>query len=67
MYILSTFAELIKEAPPATLCIKKKFIQSLLLLDFEILEVSPAKKDILAVLGVLYEYISRQVRILKKF
>lgn len=33
MYILSTIAELIKEAPPSSLCLKKKFIQSLLLID----------------------------------
>jgi hypothetical protein len=33
---------------------KKRFLQSLLLIDEELLEISPIKKDILAVLGVLY-------------
>jgi hypothetical protein len=33
---------------------KKIFLQSLLLIDEELLKVSPIKKNILAVLGVLY-------------
>jgi len=66
-FILSTIAELIKEAPPVQLSLKKGFILSLLLIDSELVGASPIKRDILAVLGVLYECISRQIRVLQKF
>lgn len=67
MCALSAIAELIKEAPQLQISMKKKFLQSLLLIDGELLGVSPIKKNILAVLGVLYEFISKQVKALKKF
>lgn len=67
MCLLSVIAELIKEAPQLQVSIKKKFLQSLLLIDEEILSVSPIKKDVLAVLAVLYECLSKQTKALKKF
>lgn len=65
--VLSTIAELLKEAPPALLRLKKGFIQSLILIDEDLVAVSPLRKDILAVLGVVYECISQQIKALKKF
>lgn len=37
------------------------------MIDEEILSVSPIKKDVLAVLAVLYECLSKQTKALKKF
>lgn len=54
MCLLSIIAELIKEAPQLQVSIKKKFLQSLLLIDEELLQSSSIKKDVLAVLAVLY-------------
>lgn len=67
MCLLSVIAELIKEAPQLQISMKKNFLQSLLLIDGELLGVSPMRKNILAVLGVLYECISKQSKALKKF
>lgn len=54
MCLLSVIAELVKEAPQLQVSMKKKFLQSLLLIDEELLGVSPLRKNILAVLAVLY-------------
>lgn len=67
LHTLSTIAQLIKEAPPAQLSLKRGFIQNLLLIDSEFVGASPMKQDILAVLAVLYQCISRHSRALQKF
>jgi hypothetical protein len=66
MRLLSVIGELIRSAPPPLFCMKRKFILSLLQIDREFLEASPIKKDILAVLAVLYEYISKHLKALDK-
>ena len=66
MYVLSTIAELIKECPKINFPFNRKFLQSVFLIDEELLEASPYRKQILAVLGVIYENASRQAKLLKK-
>lgn len=44
----------------------RRFLQSVFLIDEELLESSPYRKQILAVLGVIYESTSRQAKLLKK-
>ena len=66
IYLLSMIAELIQETPKVNFPFNRKFLQSVFLIDDELLETSPYRKRILAVLGVIYENASRQAKLLKK-
>lgn len=67
IYILSIIAMLIKEVPGFKFPFRIKFIKNFFLIDRELLEVSPYKNNIIAILGVIYENLSLQMKMMKTF
>ena len=60
-------AMLIKEVPGFRFPFRIKFIKNLFLIDRELLEVSPYKNNILAILAVIYENLSNQMKLVRTF
>ena len=67
IYILSIIAMLIKEVPGFKFPFRIKFIKNFFLIDSELLEVSPYKNNILAILAVIYENLSLQMKMMRAF
>ena len=64
---LSILAELIKLNPKVYFPFTRKFLNNLFLIDENCLLMSPYKQKILAILGVLFENLSRQIGLLAKY
>lgn len=67
LYQLSIIAEIIRENPKFYFPFTRKFLQTVFRIDYELLEQSARKKDILAILSVIYENFSRQGRLVNKY
>jgi len=67
LYVLSLIAELIRENPKFYFPFTRKFLLTVFRIDYELLENSTRKKDILAILAVIYENFSRQGRLVNKY
>lgn len=67
LYSLSVLAELIRENPKVYFPFTRKFLSNIFLIDEQCLNASPHKRNILAILGVLYENLSRQLKLLEKY
>ena len=67
IYSLSVIAELIRENPKVYFPFTRKFLNNMFLIDSECLLASPHRRDILAILAVIYENLTRQVKLLQKY
>lgn len=67
LYVLSIIAELIRENPKFYFPFTRKFLMTMFRIDNELLIKSPKRKDILAILAVIYENLSRQGRLVNKY
>ena len=67
LYVLSVIAELIRENPKFYFPFTRKFLMTVFRIDYELLEKSTRRKDILAILSVIYENFSRQGRLVNKY
>lgn len=67
IYVLSIIAELIRENPKFYFPFTRKFLVTVFRIDYELLEKSSRKRDILAILSVIYENFSRQGRLVNKY
>ena len=67
LYVLSLIAELIRENPKFYFPFTRKFLLTVFRIDYELLENSTRRKDILAILAVIYENFSRQGRLVNKY
>jgi hypothetical protein len=67
LYVLSIIAELIRENSKFYFPFTRKFLLTVFRIDDELLVNSPKKKDILAILAVIYENLSRQGRLIAKY
>lgn len=67
LYVLSIIAELIRENPKFYFPFTRKFLLTVFRIDYELLQGSARCKDILAILGVIYENFSRQGRLVNKY
>ena len=67
LYVLSVIAELIRENPKFYFPFTRKFLVTVFRIDYELLEKSTRRKDILAILSVIYENFSRQGRLVNKY
>jgi len=54
LYVLSVIAELIRENPKFYFPFTRKFLLTVFRIDYELLEKSARRKDILAILSVIY-------------
>lgn len=67
LYVLSIIAELIRENPKFYFPFTRKFLLTVFRIDYELLNQSTRKRDILAILSVIYENFSRQGRLVNKY
>lgn len=67
IYVLSIIAELIRESPKFYFPFTRKFLVTVFRIDYELLEKSSRRRDILAILSVIYENFSRQGRLVNKY
>lgn len=67
LYVLSLIAELIRENPKFYFPFTRKFLLTVFRIDYDLLEHSTRRKDILAILAVIYENFSRQGRLVNKY
>lgn len=67
IYVLSIIAELIRENPKFYFPFTRKFLVTVFRIDYELLQKSSRKRDILAILSVIYENFSRQGRLVNKY
>jgi hypothetical protein len=67
LYVLSIIAELIRENPKFYFPFTRKFLMTVFRIDYELLEKSTKRHDILAILSVIYENFSRQGRLVNKY
>lgn len=67
LYTLSLIAELIRENPKFYFPFTRKFLVTVFRIDYELLQNSARKRDILAILSVIYENFSRQGRLVNKY
>ena len=67
LYVLSLIAELIRDNPKFYFPFTRKFLLTVFRIDYELLENNTRKKDILAILAVIYENFSRQGRLVNKY
>ena len=67
IFVLSLIAEMIKEVPKLKFPFTKKFVDKVFLLDQEFIKNSEHRKNIIAILSVLYENLSAQQAILKHY
>ena len=67
LYVLSVIAELIRENPKFYFPFTRKFLTTVFRIDYELLEKSARRKDVLAILSVIYENFSRQGRLVNKY
>jgi len=67
LYVLSLIAELIRENPKFYFPFTRKFLLTVFRIDYELLEKSSRRRDILAILSVIYENFSRQGRLVNKY
>jgi hypothetical protein len=65
--VLSIIAELIRDNPKFYFPFTRKFLLTVFRIDYELLEHNARKKDILAILAVIYENFSRQGRLVNKY
>jgi hypothetical protein len=67
LYTLSLIAELIRENPKFYFPFTRKFLVTVFRIDYELLQSSSRRRDILAILSVIYENFSRQGRLVNKY
>jgi hypothetical protein len=67
LYVLSIIAELIRENPKFYFPFTRKFLVTVFRIDYELLQKSSRRRDILAILSVIYENFSRQGRLVNKY
>lgn len=67
LYVLSMIAELIRQNPKFYFPFTRKFLMTVFRIDNELLIKSPKRKDILAILAVIYENLSRQGGLVHKY
>ncbi len=67
LHVLSIIAELIRENPKFYFPFTRKFLLTVFRIDCELLQNSPRRNDILAILAVIYENFSRQGRLVNKY
>jgi hypothetical protein len=67
LYVLSLIAELIRDNPKFYFPFTRKFLSTIFRIDYELLQNSPRRNDILAILSVVYENFSRQGRLVNKY
>jgi|JI6StandDraft_1071083.scaffolds.fasta_scaffold55994_2 hypothetical protein len=67
LYVLSIIAELIRENPKFYFPFTRKFLLTVFRIDYELLQGSSRRRDILAILAVIYENFSRQGRLVNKY
>lgn len=67
LYVLSIIAELIRENPKFYFPFTRKFLVTVFRIDYELLQNSTRRKDILAIIAVIYENFSRQGRLVNKY
>lgn len=60
-------AELLKENPKFYYPFTRKFLLTVFSIDCDLLRESPRKNDILPILGIIYENLSRQIKLLQKY
>lgn len=67
LFVLSVIAELLRNNPKFYYPFTRKFLLTVFSIDADLLQNSPIKKDILAILGVIYENLSRQPKLVSKY
>lgn len=67
LFILSLIAELLRNDPKFYYPFTRKFLITVFTIDSELLQGSPLKNDILAILAVIYENLSRQPKLIHKY
>jgi hypothetical protein len=67
LYVLSIIAELLRENPKFYFPFTRKFLLTVFRIDYELLQSSTRRRDILAILAVVYENFSRQGRLVNKY
>ena len=67
MFVLSIIAELLRQNPKFYYPFTRKFLITVFTIDAELLEQSPFKNNILAILAVIYENFSRQPKLIRKY
>lgn len=67
LYVLSVIAELIRENPKFYFPFTRKFLLTVFRIDYDLLQKSNRRKDILAIVAVVYENFSRQGRLVNKY
>ncbi len=67
LYVLSVIAELIRENPKFYFPFTRKFLLTVFRIDYDLLQKSNRRKDILAIVAVIYENFSRQGRLVNKY
>jgi hypothetical protein len=67
LYVLSIIAEIIRENPKFYFPFTRKFLMTVFRIDYELLQNSTRRNDILAILSVIYENFSRQGRLVNKY
>ncbi len=66
LFILSLIAELLKQNPKLYFPFTRRFMLRVFTIDDDLLEGSPQKNQILAILGVIYDNIAKQGRLIHK-
>lgn len=67
LYVLSLIAELLRNNPKFYYPFTRKFLITVFCIDAELLNKSAMKKQILAILAVIYENLSRQPKLVSKY
>ena len=67
LFILSIIAEILRSNPKFYYPFTRKFLITVFTIDSELLQGSTIKNDILAILGVIFENLSRQPKLIHKY
>lgn len=67
LFVLSVIAELLRHNPKFYYPFTRKFLITLFSIDASVLEQSPLKSHILAILSVIFENLSRQSKLVSKY
>ena len=67
LFVLSVIAELLRQNSKFYYPFTRKFLLTVFSIDAELLQCSPIKDNILAILSVIYENLSRQPKLVAKY
>lgn len=67
LFVLSVIAELLRNNPKFYYPFTRKFLLTVFSMDAELLEKSPMRNQILAIVAVIYENLSRQPKLISKY